>query len=311
MRQLHRRALTGSLLGTLFAASAPASVWAQGGGAARQYGAIARRESQYATTYIDREGDYLTMRFGVNRCLFTESRYNPNDPAELPVVYTRTMTVALAYTQRAARMVEIGLGGGRLASYLHDFVPRTRITCVELDPGVVELAQAHFGVRAGPRLELVTGDGRIYMARSREAFDIILVDAYQGTLVPFHLVTREFYTILKNRLAAGGVVAQNIAPTVLDMDRMIATARSVFQNVDIYPAGNNFVLIAYDGAAKTNAQLVARGRALQQTFALRYPLEPMIAERRSSVTSAEDAYNDDFAPVGYMDQDRRCRTGRN
>lgn len=157
------------------------------------------------------------------------------------------MTVALAYASSLGRMVEIGLGGGRMATYIHDHVPQTKLTCVELDPGVIDLAQLHFDVKPGPRLELVTGDGRIYMARAKEKFDVILADAYQGTYVPFHLVTREFYAILKKKLAPGGVVAQNIAPSVLSMPRMVATARAVFANVDLYRAGTSYVLVAHEG----------------------------------------------------------------
>jgi len=304
-RQLDRRAFTMRLLAALGATHAPAA-WAQ----ALRYGSVARRESQYATTYVDRDGKYLTMRFGVNKCLFTESRYNPQDPTELPLVYTRYMTVALAYAPRTARVVDIGLGGGRIASYLHDFIPESRVTCVELDPGVVELAQHYFGVRPGPRLELVTQDGRIYMARSNESFDLILVDAYQGTLVPFHLVTREFYAILKRRLAPGGVVAQNIMPSVLDLDRMVATARAEFPNVDLYRAGGNWVLVAQDGAARSDAELRLRARELQGAHALRYPLESMLAVRRANAEAKGEPFTDDFAPVGYGAYDRRCRAGR-
>lgn len=300
-----RRAFTRSLLAALGTACAPAA-WAQ----AFRYGTVARRESQYATTYIDRDGRYLTMRFGVNNCLFTESRYNPRDPTELPLVYTRFMTVALAYAPRAARVVDIGLGGGRIASYLHDFIPDSRVTCIELDPGVVELAQRYFGVKPGPRLELVTLDGRVYMARSTESFDLILVDAYQGTLVPFHLVTREFFAILQRRLTPGGVVVQNIMPRVLDLDRMVATARSVFPNVDLYRAGGNWVLVAHDGAAKTDAGLRARALELQQAHQLRYPLESMLSMRRANAPAKGQPFTDDFAPVGYGDYDRRCRAGQ-
>jgi spermidine synthase len=221
------------------------------------------------------------------------------------------MTVALAYTPRVARVVEIGLGGGRIATYVHDFIPDARVTCIELDPGVVELAQMYFDVRPGPRLEIVTGDGRVYMARSGESFDIVLVDAYQGTLVPFHLVTTEFYAILRERLAPGGVVAQNIVPSVLDVDRMVATALAVFPNVDLYTAGRNRVLIAYDGSARSDAELQRRARDLQTALALRYPLEEMLPAREASVAAVAGAspFTDDFAPVGYSDYDRRCRAG--
>lgn len=303
--RLDRRAFAKQLLAALGVAQAP-SAWAQ----AFRYGTVARRESQYATTYVDRDGKYLTMRFGVNKCLFTESRYNPRDPTELPLVYTRYMTVALAYAPRAARVVDIGLGGGRIASYIHDFIPEARVSCIELDPAVIELAQRYFGVRPGPRLELVTLDGRVYMARSTESFDLILVDAYQGTLVPFHLVTREFYAILQRRLAPGGVVVQNIMPSVLDLDRMVATARAVFPNVDLYRAGGNWVLIAHDGAARSDAELRTRALELQGAHGLRYPLESMLAVRRADAAAKGEPFTDDFAPVGYGAYDRRCRAGQ-
>lgn len=308
---LSRRRFTERLLLSAGAACAPSAVFAAEDAplTARRLGTIAKRESQYATTYVDREGDYLKMRFGVNRCIFTETRYNPADPAELPSVYTQYMTIALAYASKLDRMAEIGLGGGRMATYIRDFIPTAKITCVELDPGVVELAQLYFDVKPGPRLELVTADGRIYMARAKETFDVILADAYQGTYVPFHLVTREFYAILKKKLNLGGVVAQNIAPSVLSVPRMVATARAAFANVDLYRAGTSYVLVAHDGPAKSDAQLRARADALQTAHKLRYPLATMLADRSAGVISKEKPFTDDFAPVGYMDYDKRCRAG--
>lgn len=300
-----RRVVLGRLLAVLCAAQiAPALAQS------RKFGRVARRESQYAATYVDRDGDYLTMRFGINRCLFTESRYNPSDPAELPVAYTQYMTVALAYAANLSEIVEIGLGGGRIATYIHDFITHANVTCIELDPGVIDLAQRYFDVRPGPRLKLVNSDGRVYMASAKQTFDLVLVDAYQGTLVPFHLVTREFYAILQRRLAPGGVVAQNIAPSVLDLPRMLATARAVFDHVDLYPAQKNWVLIAYDGNEKTDAQLKARARQLQETHSLRYSLEDMLSERYADASTNHDdapAFTDDFAPVGYKDYDKKCR----
>jgi hypothetical protein len=55
----------------------------------------------------------------------------------------------------------------------------------------------------------------------------------------------------------------------------------------------------------------AEYKDVQRGRTLRYPLEAMIAERRAGVTSSERPFSDDFAPVGYMDQDRRCRAARN
>jgi spermidine synthase len=294
-RRMDRRAFAASLLAAA-AGAGPAAAQSS------RYGRVERRESQYTTIYVDRDGPYVTMRFGVNDSLFTESRYNPADPAEMPLVYTRYMTVALTYLGAEPRSIlEIGLGGGRTASYFHDFLPQTHVTVAELDPEVIALAQRHFGVRQDARLRLVERDGRIFARASRERYDMIMVDAYRGTFVPFHLTTREFFQIVKGKLAPGGVVAQNIAPDVLDPDAMVATTRAVFDHVDTYDASGSgsIVLVAYDGPAKTGVQLRARAAALQSARRLRYPLADMLADRTPDARSTARVLTDDFAPVGY------------
>ena len=54
------------------------------------------------------------------------------------------------------------------------------------------------------------GDGRVFLNRRKETYDLILVDAFHGGYVPFHLLTREFYALVKQRLAPGGAAAFNV-----------------------------------------------------------------------------------------------------
>jgi spermidine synthase len=287
---LHRRALAAGLLAAL--AAPPA--WAQ----APRDELIERRESRYNTIYVTREGGYIAMKFGVNRRLFHESLYNPADPRELPFRYTQYMTAALAYPASLSSILEIGLGGGRTANYLHLHVPRARITCVELDPEVIALAQRYFGVRADDRLRIVESDGRIFLRQTPELYDIILIDAYRGTFVPFHLLTREFFQIVKRKLRPGGAAAQNIATDVMLYDAAIATLRSVFANVDIYDLSGSVVAIAYDGPARSSAQLRARAQSLQQTYNFRYNVPTLLNVRRPATgRAAGRVLTDDFAPV--------------
>jgi len=291
--KLDRRAMAAGLLAAFGAGAAPA--FAQ----QNAIGRIARRESQYNTIFIDPEGPYISMRFGVNEHIFTESLYNPHDQTELPVTYTRYMTVALAYTAANRKVLEIGLGGGRTASYLHDFVRDCAVTVAELDPEVIALAQQYFAVRPDPRLRVVERDGRIFARTATDRYDTILVDAYRGTFVPFHLTTREFYAIIKGKLVPGGAMAQNIDPETLSENDITATMKAVFAHVDRYAADGNVVLVGYDGAPKTNVQLNARAAALQSAYHLRYPLAPMIAQRRADVHPPGRVLTDDFAPVEY------------
>jgi spermidine synthase len=276
-----------------------------------RFGQIARRESQYNTIYIDRQGPYVAMRFGVNEYLFTESLYNPADPDEMPVTYTRFLTAGLAYTTQARKVLEIGLGGGRTASYLHDFFPDLTVTCVELDPEVINFARQYFNVRPGPRLQLIERDGRIFTRASRDRYDMIIVDAYRGTFVPFHLTTREFFGVVKQKLTPGGVMTQNISPDVLSEPDIIATLKAVFAHVDRYQAEGNVVLMAYDGPPKTSAQLSARAAALRTSKPLRYPLQPMLNQRRANLPRGSGrVLTDDFAPVEYQGAISRANSRR-
>src|SRR5215469_18722122 len=154
---------------------------------------VESRESLYNNIYVYREGNYLAMTFGYNRSIYTESVYNTLDDRDLPVAYTRYMTETLAYAKNLHSVLEIGFGGGRTSWYLHRFLPDASITSVELDPAVLELAKKYFGIRDEPNFQVVNRDGRLFLSESKEHYDLILIDAYRGPFVPFHLLTKEFY----------------------------------------------------------------------------------------------------------------------
>ncbi len=270
------------------------------------------RESKYNSIYVMREGSLVGMIFGVNRRLFTESLYNPADPKELPVVYTRYMTAALAYPPTLTNALEIGLGGGRTASYLSRHMGAAlNLTCVELDPEVIAMAKKHFGVVETPNLKLVAKDGRSFLRETKDRYDLVMVDAYRGTFVPFHLLTKEFFTLLKSRLKPGGVAAQNIEPTTMLYDSAIATLKSVFDQVETYEADGNVVAIAYDGPVKPNADLASRSAALQAKYQFRHPVPDLLNRRRIVSTAGAKVLTDDFAPVESLKATERHNDKRN
>jgi spermidine synthase len=256
-------------------------------------------ESQYSTIYVSRSGQMYSMVFGINQKLFTESLYNAANPRELPVDYTRFMTAAVAYPPAVNNVLEIGLGGGRTAEYLHHHMADTRFTCVELDKAVIMLAKKYFGFQEDARLRAVEEDGRRFFARDRGRYDIIMVDAYRGTFVPFHLLTREYFTIVKSRLTPGGVVAQNIEPCTMLYPAAINTLKAVFDNVEIYEASGNVVAIAYDGPLKTPEQLGARAAELQRRHGFYHPLNELMRGRKivRRPMPGGQVLVDDFAPA--------------
>ena len=261
------------------------------------------RDSLYNNIYVYREGPYLSMTFGYNQHLYEESLFNPLDDRELPVSYTRFMTVGLAYPGKVSSILEIGFGGGRTAWYLHRFLSDTPVTSVELDPMVVQLADKYFGIKQEPNFNVVEQDGRLFLTSSPRLYDLILIDAYRGPFVPFQLLTKQFYQIVKEHLSADGVLVQNIEPTTMLFDSAVNTLHAVFANLDLYPAQGNIVVVAYDGKPRSEQELLATAAERQAALHLRYDLTEMLGARRPLSTEGgfvdpkAAVLTDDFAPV--------------
>ena len=54
-----------------------------------------------------------------------------------------------------------------------------------------------------PRLTVHDADARPFLRSTDERYDLIVVDAYHQPYVPFYLATREFFRLVRERLAPG------------------------------------------------------------------------------------------------------------
>ena len=263
-------------------------------------------ESPYSTIYIYKQPPYITMAFGHKNRRYIESRRNPKDLTELPVAYTKSFTIGLAYPKNLNSFLMIGMGGGSTSWYLHKSLPKAKVTAVELDPEIIRLAEKYYGLKANENFIISELDGRVHILRNRQKHDIILVDAYRGPFVPFHLMTKEFFKLAKKRLTEGGVMVQNIEPTTMLYDKAIATIASVFDHVEVYKAGGNVVAIAYDGAEKQLKDIIKRAEQRQKTHNFRYDLPGLVKNRAMLLDydTAQTPLTDDFAPVNVLKQIR-------
>ena len=263
-------------------------------------------ESPYNTIYIYEQAPYITLAFGHKSRRYVESRRNPNDLMELPVEYTKSFTIGMAYPKNLNSFLMIGMGGGSTSWYLHKSLPKAKVTAVELDPEIVRLSRKYYGFKEnGKQSEnfiISELDGRMHILRKKQSHDIIFVDAYRGQFVPFHLMTKEFFTLAKKRLSKGGVMVQNIEPSTMLYDSAIATIASVFDHVDVYRGGGNIVAIAYDGKEKPIESLIDKATSLQETHKFRYALQELIEKRAMLLdyNTKTKPLTDDFAPVNML-----------
>ncbi|MCZ6860915.1 MAG: fused MFS/spermidine synthase [Alphaproteobacteria bacterium] len=264
-------------------------------------------ETEYNNIFVTRQGDFVTMSFRVRRRDETESVINLRDPGALPLPYTRAMTLAVAYVDELDTMLMIGLGGGTTSRYLKRHLPNLDVTIAELDPGVIAMARKHFKLKEGPGYRIVPRDGRVLLTRNRKArYDIIMVDAFRGGYVPFHLLTREFYQILKQRLAPGGVAVFNIHGGTKLFDSTIATLKSVFGNVETVPAAGSVIAVVRLGAPLSLAEAKIRAAARQRMYNFRYDLTEIFNKRTVfEIDPKARILTDDFAPVNLYDSIKR------
>ncbi len=229
--------------------------------------------------------------------------------------YADYMHLPVLLAPDARRVLMVGLGGGTVPVRYHQDYPAMTIDVVELDPAVIQVARRYFAVPADRRLRLVAQDGRLFIARSPERYDIILLDAYLIDTIPFHLATREFFASARARLAPGGVLASNVIGA-LDGPRsglfraVYRTLRAVFPTVYVFPvewgrfdvpeALRNIILVATDRPRLAPEQLrVLAARARRHPGVTVDGWEEAVGDLYEESIRVDDVplLTDDYAPV--------------
>jgi spermidine synthase len=267
-------------------------------------GRIAHIETEYNTLFIDKRGPLLSLSsMFKGRPDYIESMVDLKDPNDLPVPYNQIMPVALAYPDATRRILMIGLGAGSISTYLARAMPDAQIDVVELDPGVIAAGKTYFGLQETDKVHFIESDGRVYLNRHKDLYDLILLDAFRELGIPFHLLTKEFDALVKQHLTPGGALAWNIAANTKLYVSALATLRTIFPTVDVYPAWADAgevqaIAVATAAPRPSTGDLTRRALALQTQFHFRYPLTDLVGKRVTEAYSeGAQVLTDDFAPA--------------
>lgn len=133
-----------------------------------------------------------------------------NDPLKTRATYADYFHLAWIFNPALKDILMIGLGGGITAlRFLHDY-PEVCFATVEIDPVVVEVAFKYFFLPRDSRHRVIVGDGRGYLDRCVEKYDLILLDAFFSRTIPHRLSTVEFFRTVDQRLTPHGLLGINI-----------------------------------------------------------------------------------------------------
>ncbi len=138
----------------------------------------------------------------------------------------------------------IGGGDGGLLEEALKHPSIEKVTMVELDGGVVDLAKEHFqelnqGAFEDKRTNLIIGDGAKFVAETNEKFDVILVDSTDPQGPGEVLFSKIFYANCKRCLTESGIlVTQNGVPFLQASE----LAGSVTHFRDLFNDGSAYVI---------------------------------------------------------------------
>jgi spermidine synthase len=198
------------------------------------------------------------------------------------------------------RVAILGNAAGTTARALGVFYPRAEVDGVELDAAVSRVGREYFGLDDNRRLTVHDADARPFLRSTDERYDLIVVDAYHQPYVPFYLATREFFQLVREHLAPGGIVALNVAAVPEDKRLVRAvgsTLAAEFPEVLEWPAlrFNTIVLGLTEPSAPAELE-----RRLRSGPAALAPLRELLARDVRRLEPSTRAWTDDRAPVEWV-----------
>jgi spermidine synthase len=236
-----------------------------------------------------------------------QSAMDLDQPGRYVFDYSSYLHLPMLVTEDVDRVLFVGGGGFSSPKRFVAEYPNVTVDVVELDPAVVDAAGEHFRVEESDRLRIQTRDGRVFLEETKRTYDVIVLDAFRSTQVPYHLTTVEFMEIVGDRLDGDGVLMANIISSTDGDDSayyraQYKTMAAVFPQVYSFPTENgglmNIELMATVGDRRFGeADLQARNAARDVGLDLSAEISRYTVD---VPTSDAPLLTDDYAPVDSL-----------
>ena len=227
------------------------------------------------------------------------------------------------------KAIIIGLGGGGLHNFLQIFFrSKLRVTAIELDPGVVEIARKHFGLEESESsLDVIVGDGlevgpasmaspsgqektstssSICFPPSSMSLIVIDVDSKDTSVgmscPPVSFVDISYLRRLKKLLVVdGGILAINVSARDPDMLMKVQqSASEVFSAQCVFMAGDLDDEDEYTSSDALNVVIFAKNISSSECSACALPTAMEITDKIYKVCDDNEIF--DFELRGKLEQ---------
>lgn len=162
----------------------------------------------------------------------------------------------------------VGLGGGSLASFIHENFPQTKTDVVDIDPTMVSIATNWFEFKEDERLKTHVADGLDFIKKESESDKkrhvvMIDVDSKDTTLgmscPPQPFVEQEFLKQIKHLLLPNGILVLNLVCRDEDLKSVVLqTLTDIYPKVYVKKIEDEVNTIVY-ALAETSAEKELKG----------------------------------------------------
>lgn len=199
------------------------------------------------------------------------------------------------YTQYAEKLITatdpkrvLILGGGAftLPESLATKLPNAQIDVVEIDPELESISKKYFNYEDRPNVSLLFSDARSFVNTAKETYDVIFVDVYGDSYIPFSVLTQEYGSRINELLTQDGLLLINSITGSTERCRELLSAidsvyrphfpNALWQTQTGEPLARGNYILAY---SRDNRQIDAMKPLTIQSTAVQYTDNFMPAER--------------------------------
>ncbi|MBO6236339.1 MAG: fused MFS/spermidine synthase [Schwartzia sp.] len=195
----------------------------------------------------------------------------------------------------------LGMGTGTFAEQCRRYFPSSNSLGVEIDEKIISLSRKYFELPE--EIPVVAYDGRAYLQMDENRYDVIMVDAFRDITIPFQMSSVEFFRLVEQHLAPGGVVAVNLNMRASGAgninERLIDTIGAVFPAVRTVTVANGTNLELFAARDETTLDKLPRLAEKLQDRELSTLMRHVAANWQSPARGGEPL-TDDKAPVELL-----------
>ncbi len=195
-------------------------------------------------------------------------------PDAIALEYVQMMMAWMLFQPAPRHIVQLGLGSAALSKFCYYAFPTARVTAVELNPNVIAICGAHFGLPPNnARLQVLEMDAQDFVQNpaNHGQIAILQVDLYDEAAQGPVLDSLAFYQGCSDCLQADGILTLNLFGQPSRYDKSMSALAQIFDAVVWLPEVHdaNIIVIGFKQAPKIDfAELYARAGQIKTKFNL-------------------------------------------